>query len=66
MHRRHLSRVDCISFDMMRRLDLQHTLTLDDHLGEQGFDRLPAAEQREPGTTARSQDGAPGIHGGLS
>lgn len=35
--RRGLSLVDCVSFELMRELRLQHALTFDRHFAEQGF-----------------------------
>jgi len=40
-NRRDLSLVDCVSFEVMRRLDIRRAFTLDDHYREQGFDVLP-------------------------
>ena len=40
-NRQDLSLVDCISFDLMRRLGISRVLTLDGHFGEQGFECLP-------------------------
>jgi len=40
--RRHLSRVDCASFELMRRLGLTDVLALDTHFARQGFNLLPA------------------------
>lgn len=39
--RRHLSLVDCTSFETMRRLGNQLAFTFDQHFAEQGFDCLP-------------------------
>ena len=39
--RRGLSMVDCTSFELMRRLDVDECLAFDDHFAEQGF-RAPA------------------------
>ena len=39
--RRHLSLVDCTSFETMRRLGTQRAFTFDQHFAEQGFDCLP-------------------------
>ncbi len=39
--RRRLSLVDCISFDVMRRLGTERAFTLDEHFREQGFECLP-------------------------
>jgi predicted nucleic acid-binding protein len=41
--RRHLSLVDCVSFQVMRRLGINEVFTFDDHFREQGFDVIPAA-----------------------
>ena len=35
--RRRLSLVDCVSFEVMRRLDLRECLAFDEHFAEQGF-----------------------------
>lgn len=35
--RRELSLVDCVSFEVMRRLDVSECLSFDRHFGEQGF-----------------------------
>ncbi len=35
--RRHLSLVDCLSFEIIRRLRLRSALAYDKHFGEQGF-----------------------------
>lgn len=40
-NRRDLSLVDCVSFDVMRRLGIQRVFALDEHFREQGFDCLP-------------------------
>lgn len=39
--RRDLSLVDCVSFALMRELNLQHALSLDRHFSEQGFATIP-------------------------
>ena len=39
--RRQLSLVDCVSFDLMRRLGIQRALAFDEHFGEQGFEVIP-------------------------
>jgi predicted nucleic acid-binding protein len=39
--RRQLSLVDCISFDLMRRLGIHHALAFDEHFAEQGFEVIP-------------------------
>lgn len=39
--RKKLSLVDCVSFELMRRLGVQEALTLDKHFREQGFRCLP-------------------------
>ncbi len=41
-HRRDLSLIDCISFEMMRSRGIQTAFTFDPHFAEQGFDCLPA------------------------
>jgi len=40
-NRRDLSLVDCVSFEVMRRLGIRHAFTLDEHFREQGFDCAP-------------------------
>ena len=40
-NRRHLSLVDCVSFEVMRRRDLTHALALDSDFSTQGFITLP-------------------------
>ena len=39
--RRNLSLVDCISFEMMRTLEIRTAFAIDPHFKEQGFDILP-------------------------
>ena len=39
--RKDLSLVDCVSFEVMRRLGIQTTFTFDKHFKEQGFVCLP-------------------------
>ena len=39
--RRHLSLVDCVSFETMRRLQIRRAFTFDDHFAEQGFQVIP-------------------------
>jgi predicted nucleic acid-binding protein len=39
--RRNLSLVDCISFEMMRALEIKTAFVFDPHFKEQGFDALP-------------------------
>jgi len=41
--RRHLSLVDCVSFTVMRRLDIREYLGLDPHFEELGFTRYAGA-----------------------
>ena len=41
--RRHLSLVDCTSFELMRRLGLTDVLALDTDFARQGFNLLPSA-----------------------
>jgi len=40
-NRRELSLVDCVSFDMMRRLGLKRVFAFDRHFKEQGFECFP-------------------------
>ena len=40
-NRRELSLVDCVSFEVMRRLGIRRAFTLDEHFGEQGFECVP-------------------------
>ena len=42
--RRHLSLVDCTSFELMRRLGLTDVLALDSDFTQQGFNLLPAGD----------------------
>ena len=42
--RRHLSLVDCTSFELMRRLGLTDVLALDTDFARQGFNLLPASQ----------------------
>jgi len=39
--KRKLSLVDCVSFEIMRRLGLKHVFVFDAHFKGQGFDTLP-------------------------
>jgi predicted nucleic acid-binding protein len=39
--RRNLSLVDCVSFEMMRTLEIKTAFVFDLHFKEQGFDTLP-------------------------
>jgi uncharacterized protein len=39
--RRNLSLVDCVSFEMMRTLEIKTAFTFDPHFKEQGFNMLP-------------------------
>ena len=39
--RRKLSLVDCVSFEMMRRLGLKKVFAIDKHFSEQGFKCIP-------------------------
>ena len=39
--RRNLSLVDCVSFEMMRTLEVKMAFALDPHFKEQGFNTLP-------------------------
>jgi len=41
--RRQVSLVDCVSFEVMRRLDLDSVFCFDPHFAEQGFRVVPAA-----------------------
>ena len=40
-NRRDLSLVDCVSFEVMRRLGIRRAFTLDEHFREQGFEVVP-------------------------
>ncbi len=42
--RRGLSLVDCVSFEIMRRLGIKMAFTFDPHFEEQGFECLPVAQ----------------------
>jgi predicted nucleic acid-binding protein len=39
--RKELSLVDCVSFEIMRRLGIKAAFVFDDHFDEQGFECLP-------------------------
>jgi predicted nucleic acid-binding protein len=39
--RRHLSLVDCVSFDLMRRFGMRRVFAFDEHFAEQGFEIIP-------------------------
>ena len=39
--RRDLSLVDCVSFDLMRRLGIRRAFAFDRHFAEQGFELVP-------------------------
>ncbi|MDP2857839.1 MAG: VapC toxin family PIN domain ribonuclease, partial [Bacillota bacterium] len=39
--RRNLSLVDCVSFDVMRRLGMEKAFAFDAHFAEQGFQCMP-------------------------
>ena len=39
--RRHLSLVDCVSFDLMRRFGIRQVFAFDSHFAEQGFELIP-------------------------
>ncbi len=41
--RRQVSLVDCVSFELMRRLDVDRAFCFDPHFTEQGFTVSPAA-----------------------
>lgn len=41
LSRRQLSLIDCVSFDVMRRLGIARAFTLDRHYADQGFACLP-------------------------
>jgi predicted nucleic acid-binding protein len=41
--RRQVSLVDCVSFEVMRRLDVDRAFCFDPHFAKQGFAVLPAA-----------------------
>jgi len=40
-NRRDLSLVDCVSFEVMRRLGIRRVLALDEHFRERGFEVVP-------------------------
>jgi predicted nucleic acid-binding protein len=40
-NRRNLSLVDCVSFEVMRRLGIRRAFTLDEHFRGQGFEVVP-------------------------
>lgn len=41
VNRRELSFVDCVCFEMMRKLELKKVFTFDRHFKEQGFECIP-------------------------
>jgi len=41
--RRDMSLVDCVSFEAMRRLGIEHVFCFDPHFAKQGFHALPSA-----------------------
>jgi predicted nucleic acid-binding protein len=41
--RRDMSLVDCVSFEVMRRIGIEHVFCFDPHFTEQGFHALPSA-----------------------
>jgi predicted nucleic acid-binding protein len=43
--RRHLSLVDCVSFDLMRRFGMRRVFAFDEHFAEQGFEIIPTTTQ---------------------
>jgi predicted nucleic acid-binding protein len=40
-NRRDLSLVDCVSFDVMRRLRIERAFALDQHFADRGFECVP-------------------------
>ena len=40
-NQRALSLVDCVSFEIMRRMGLHTAFAFNQHFADQGFDRLP-------------------------
>lgn len=40
-NRRHLSLVDCTSFEIMRQMGIEHVFTFDPHFHQSGFQVLP-------------------------
>lgn len=40
-NRRDLSLVDCVGFEVMRRLGIREVFSFDQHFSEQGFERVP-------------------------
>jgi predicted nucleic acid-binding protein len=42
VQRRHLSLVDCVSFDVIHRHGLSRAFAFDPHFAEQGFDCVPS------------------------
>lgn len=42
--RKRLSLVDCVSFEVMRRLGITRVFCFDTHFAEQGFECLPAED----------------------
>jgi predicted nucleic acid-binding protein len=43
--RRHLSLVDCVSFDLMRRFGMRRVFAFDEHFAGQGFEIIPTTTQ---------------------
>jgi predicted nucleic acid-binding protein len=46
-HTRELSLVDCVSFDVMRRLETKAAFTFDEHFKDQGFKCFPNEERKQ-------------------
>jgi hypothetical protein len=62
--RRRLSLVDCVSFEVMRRLDIRECLAFDQHFAEQGFSPVNPPASAAP-QESRVQLGDAGVRGGV-
>jgi uncharacterized protein len=48
--RRNLSLVDCVSFELMRRLGIRRVFCFDPHFAEQGFELVGSGEGGQAGS----------------